>query len=133
MLLCNCAVSPTSLHVQCHRYFGFLDGDCRHRPRAMGAPLAAPRMPLGGLGILSGQAFLMLLMTLIALAGLRRRRAWVLLAATLLFVAMLAACGSSALLAPPRTGRRLGPYTISVTGTAADGTTVSVPLTLIVN
>ena len=101
--------------------------------RAQGAPLAAPRMPMGGLGILSGQAFLLLLMTLIALAGLRNRRAWVLLAATLLFVAMLAACGgnNNALPGPP--GTPAGTYTLAVTATAADGTAASIPLTLIVN
>jgi hypothetical protein len=103
--------------------------------RAMGAPLTVPRAPLGGLGMLSGQAFLLLLMMLIALAGLRNRRAWVLLAATLLFVTMLAACGGGGVVAPaaPLAGTPAGTYTISVTGRAVDGTTVTVPLTLIVN
>jgi len=100
--------------------------------RVLGAPLAAPRMPVGGLGILSGQAFMLLLMMLIAMVGLRKRRAWVLLAATLLFVAMLAACGGggAAPYYPP--GTPAGTYTILVTGTAAGGTSVTMPLTLIV-
>jgi len=54
----------------------------------------------------------------------------VLLAATLLFVMLLAACGQSTPAPPP--GTPAGTYVISVEGRAPDGTVVTTGLTLIV-
>jgi predicted small lipoprotein YifL len=132
----TCTVSPTSYTFDATHTSVAVTVTVTTTARAMGAPLTVPRAPLGGLGTLPGQAFLMLLMMLLALSALRRRRAWMLLAATLLFVAMLAACGAAApVAAPPAAkppGTSAGTYSISVTGTGG-GTTVTVPLTLIVN
>jgi hypothetical protein len=126
-----CAVDPNSFTFTASATSVTLTVTVTTRARAIGAPLSGPRMPLGGLGMLTGQMFLMFLLMLVALAaGLRQRRAWVLLAAALLFVTMLAACGASQ--APPPPGTPAGTYVISVEGRAPDGTVVTTGLTLIV-
>jgi hypothetical protein len=126
-----CAVDPNSFTFTATATSTNLTVTVTTRARAIGAPLSGPRMPLGGLGMLTGQLFLMFLLMLVALAaGLRQRRAWVVLAAALLFVTMLAACGASQ--APPPPGTPAGTYVISVEGRAPDGTVVTTGLTLIV-
>jgi hypothetical protein len=126
-----CAVDPNSFTFTASATSVTLTVTVTTRARAIGAPLSGPRMPLGGLGMLTGQMFLMFLLMLVALAaGLRQRRAWVLLAAALLFVTMLAACGASQ--APPPPGTPAGTYVISLEGRAPDGTVVTTGLTLIV-